>query len=315
MQDAFGRKIEYLRLSVTDLCNYRCVYCMSAAGVCKKARSEILSLEELAEIGAAAVRCGVKKIRLTGGEPLLRPGIVSLCRMLRAVEGLEELTLTTNGSLLPAMAKELRSAGVDRLNVSVDSLDSTRFRSITRRGTLADVQRGLAAAREAGFENTKLNVVLLGGINDDEIRDFAALTKDTDYCVRFIELMPMEVCAAWPRERFLSAQAVFAAVPELAYLGSDGVAEQYRLPGNRGTVGLIRAMSGCFCARCNRIRVTADGKLKPCLHSAAEFPLRGKHGAALEQAIREAAARKPAGHRLTQCECSETPRAMNEIGG
>ncbi|MBQ1805648.1 MAG: radical SAM protein, partial [Oscillospiraceae bacterium] len=175
MEDRIGRKIEYLRLSVTDLCNYRCVYCMGEEGVCKKAHSDILSLEELAEIAQAAVRCGVKKIRLTGGEPLLRPGIVTLCRMLRGIEGLEELTLTTNGSFLPAMARELKDAGVDRLNVSVDTLRPERFAAITRRGQLADVQRGLDAAREAGFTRTKLNVVLLGGVNDDEICDFVTL--------------------------------------------------------------------------------------------------------------------------------------------
>ena len=315
MEDRIGRKIEYLRLSVTDLCNYRCVYCMGEEGVCKKAHSEILSLEEFAEIAEAAVRCGVKKIRLTGGEPLLRPGIVTLCRMLRGIEGLEELTLTTNGSFLPAMARELKDAGVDRLNVSVDTLRPERFAAITRRGQLADVQRGLDAAREAGFTRTKLNVVLLGGVNDDEICDFVTLTKKEDYCVRFIELMPMGVCAQWPQERFLPAQAVLTAVPELEMIGGDGVAELYRVPGYSGTVGLIRAMSGCFCDRCNRIRVTADGKLKPCLHSAAEFPLRGLHGAALEQAIRAAAEAKPAGHHLTRTHRSETARTMNEIGG
>lgn len=315
MEDRIGRKIEYLRLSVTDLCNYRCVYCMGEEGVCKKAHSDILSLEEFAEIAQAAVRCGVKKIRLTGGEPLLRPGIVSLCRMLRCIEGLEELTLTTNGSFLPAMARDLKDAGVDRLNISVDTLRPERFAAITRRGQLADVERGLDAARNAGFEHTKLNVVLLGGVNDDEIRDFVALTEDEDYCVRFIELMPMGVCATWPRERFLPAQAVLDAVPELEQIGGDGVSELYGVPGWRGTVGLIRALSGCFCDRCNRIRVTADGKLKPCLHSAAEFPLRGLHGEALERAIREAALAKPDAHHLKELHRSETARTMNQIGG
>lgn len=313
MQDSFKRTIKYLRLSVTDLCDYRCCYCMPAEGVPKRAHRDILSIEELAEIGAAAVRCGVEKIRLTGGEPLVRRGIVSLCERLRAVEGLRELALTTNGARLAAMAADLRAAGVDRLNVSLDSLRSERFHAITRCGELADTLRGLDAARAAGFSHLKLNVVLLGGVNDDEIGDFVALTRDEDLCVRFIELMPMGVCAAFPRERFLPADAVLAAVPALVRDGTDGVAELYRVPGFRGTVGLIRPLSRCFCAACTRIRVTADGSLKPCLHSRTELPLRGRHGAALEDAIRVGAAQKPARHHLSQG--SDAARNMFEIGG
>jgi len=313
MTDCCDRTIRYLRLSVTDLCNYRCVYCMGEDGVPKRAHGDVLSIEELAEIGAAAVRCGVTKIRLTGGEPLVRRGVLTLCETLRAADGLGELALTTNGSLLPAMAADLRRAGVDRLNVSLDTLRPERFRALTRRGELSDVLRALDAARAAGFDALKLNVVLLGGVNDDEIADFAALTRDEALSVRFIELMPMGVCAMFPRERFLAADAVLAALPALVPVGGDGVAELYRMPGHRGTVGLIRPMSRCFCAECDRIRVTADGKLKPCLHSAAELPLRGLHGGALEDAIRRGAAQKPARHHLASG--SDTPRAMNEIGG
>lgn len=314
MTDHYNRTIRYLRLSVTDLCNYRCAYCMEESGVPKLDHSDILSIEELAEIGAAAVRCGVTKIRLTGGEPLVRRGILTLCERLRPLDGLRELSLTTNGSLLPDMAAALKAAGVDRLNISLDTLRPERFRAITRRGELSDVLRGLEAAKAAGFERTKLNVVLLGGVNDDEIADFAALTRDEEWSVRFIELMPMALCTAFPRERFLSADAVLDALPSLRPDGSDGVAELYRMPGYRGTVGLIRPMSRCFCAACDRIRVTADGKLKPCLHSAAELPLRGLRGAALEAAIRSGAAAKPERHRLTQGG-SDTLRAMNQIGG
>ena len=313
MLDSYGRTIRYLRLSVTDLCNYRCAYCMAENGVPKRAHDEILSIEELAEIGAAAVRCGVKKIRLTGGEPLVRRGILTLCERLRALDGLDELTMTTNGSLLGAMAGDLKAAGVDRLNVSLDTLRPDRFRAITRRGELRDVLDGLEAAKAAGFKNTKLNVVLMGGVNDDEIADFVALTRDSDRSVRFIELMPLGVCAGFPKQRFLSADAVLAAVPELEPVGGDGVAALYRVPGCRGTVGLIRPMTRCFCADCDRLRVTADGKLKPCLHSEAEIPLRGLHGAALEDAIRDGAAAKPARHHLAQG--SDTPRSMFEIGG
>ncbi|MBQ9458861.1 MAG: GTP 3',8-cyclase MoaA [Oscillospiraceae bacterium] len=314
MQGSFRRTIRYLRLSVTDLCDFRCVYCMAEEGVPKRAHGDILSIEELAELGEAAVRCGVTKIRLTGGEPLVRRGVLTLCERLRALPALRELTLTTNGARLSRMAGDLRAAGVDRLNVSLDTLRSERFRAITRRGELRDVLNGIDAARAAGFPAPKLNTVLLGGVNDDEIADFIALTKDDDVCVRFIELMPMGACAAFPKERFLSADAVLAAAPELERTGEDGVAELYRACGHRGTVGLIRPMSRCFCASCDRLRITADGFLKPCLHSERELPLRGLHGEALDAAIRAGAAEKPERHRLALGR-SDTARSMFEIGG
>ena len=315
MRDTSGRRIDYLRLSVTDLCSYRCQYCMGCEGVPKRGHHEILSIEELAQIGQAAIRCGVKKIRLTGGEPLVRRGILELCRQLRKIDGLEELTMTTNGAALPQMAAQLKAAGVDRLNVSLDTLRPERFREITRCGELEDVLRGLQAADKAGFTDTKLNVVLLGGMNDDEIADFAALTRDHPYCVRFIELMPMGVCADWPKERFLSADAVLQAVPELEFSGQSGVSEVYRLPNGKGSVGLIRPMSHTFCGSCNRIRVTADGKLKPCLHSRQEYNLRGLSGADLEAAIRRAVEKKPSAHHLLEQHRSDTERQMHEIGG
>ena len=314
MQDLKGRTIDYLRLSVTDLCNYRCIYCMDEDGVTKRSHREILSIEELAEIGRAAVACGVRKIRLTGGEPLVRRGILDLCRMLRELDGLEELTLTTNGAALPQMAAALREAGVDRLNISLDTLDEERFRAITRCGELRQVLDGLAAAEAAGFRHTKINTVLMGGVNDGEISRLAELTRDREISLRYIELMPMGVCADWPKERFLSADAVLHALPELEQLGVDGVSEVYHVPGWKGTIGLIRPMSHCFCDRCNRIRVTADGRMKPCLHSDREFPLRGLSGASLEQAIRDAVALKPARHHLAERH-SDSRRNMNEIGG
>ena len=315
MKDSFGRTIDYLRLSVTDLCNYRCTYCMPEAGVCKRAHAEILSIEELYEIAAAAVRCGVKKLRLTGGEPLVRRGILELCRMLRSLPGLETLTMTTNAGLLAPVARELKDAGVDRLNISLDTLNAARFAAITRRGRLDDVLAGLRAAKEAGFTNTKINAVLIGGVNEDDIAPLVALTKDEDISVRFIELMPMGECAHWPAGRFLPADAVLRALPELTFVDTDGVAERYRLPGAIGTVGLIRPMRCKFCSRCSRLRVTADGKLKPCLHSGEEISLRGLHGAALEAAILDAAKKKPAAHTLDAAHPSRAARDMNEIGG
>ena len=203
MQDGCGRTIDYLRLSVTDRCNYRCQYCMPETGVEKRAHADILSLEELAEIAAAAVACGVKKIRLTGGEPLVRRGLVDLCRMLRAIPGVEELCLTTNGSLLPKLAAPLRDAGLDRLNISLDTLRVERFAAMTRLGTLRDVLDGIKAAEAAGFHDLKFDTVLIGGFNDDEIGDFVDLSREHPWEMRFIELMPMGPCASWDKSCFL----------------------------------------------------------------------------------------------------------------
>ncbi|MDY5510379.1 GTP 3',8-cyclase MoaA [Dysosmobacter sp.] len=314
MTDGCGRTIDYLRLSVTDRCNYRCRYCMPEEGVCKREHREMLTLEELAEVAAACVGCGVRKIRLTGGEPLVRRGIVELCRQLRAIPDLRELCLTTNGSLLPDLAAPLRAAGVDRLNISLDTLRPERFAQMTRLGQLSDVLEGIRAAEDAGFRDLKFDTVLIGGFNDDEIADFAALTRDHPWEMRFIELMPMGPCADWDRACFLSADTVLERLPELEQIESSGVARRYRLPGAAGTIGLISPVSHDFCADCRRIRVTADGKLKGCLHSAEELPLRGLHGAELEDAIRRGIAQKPARHHLSERK-SDTPRNMNQIGG
>lgn len=314
MEDTFGRTVDYLRLSVTDLCNYRCRYCMPEDGVCKKAHQNILSVEECLEICRAAVACGVKKIRLTGGEPLLRNGILDICRGISAINGVQELCLTTNGSLLPNMAAALRNAGVSRLNLSLDTLVPERFSAITRRGQLSDVMNGIRAAEEAGFTNLKINSVLIGGFNDDEIGDLIALTVDHAWEIRFIELMPMGPCADWDTPCFLSNETILERFPFLTPLESQGVARRYRFPGAKGTVGLISPLSHEFCSQCRRIRVTADGKLKGCLHSREEISLKGLHGQQLETAIRWGIRQKPQCHHLTE-RPSDTPRTMNQIGG
>ena len=314
MQDGCGRTIDYLRLSVTDRCNYRCRYCMPAEGVEKRAHGDILSLEELAEIAGAAVACGVKKIRLTGGEPLVRRGVVDLCRMLRAIPGVEELCLTTNGSLLPRLAKSLREAGLDRLNISLDTLRPDRFAAMTRLGTLQDVLDGIEAAEAAGFHDLKFDTVLIGGFNDDEIGNFVDLSREHPWEMRFIELMPMGPCASWDKGRFLPAETVLERIPGLVPIESQGVARRYRLPGAKGTVGLISPVSRGFCAFCRRIRVTADGRLKGCLHSREEISLRGLHGQELVDAVRQGILRKPERHHLA-AHNSDTPRNMFEIGG
>lgn len=312
MRDGFSREITYLRLSVTDLCNLRCRYCMPEEGVCKKEHSEICSVEELVEIARQAVSCGVKKVRLTGGEPLVRRGILDICRGIAGLDGVEELCLTTNGVLLPRMAADLRACGVRRLNISLDTLRCDRFAYMTRNGRLEDVFGGIEAAERAGFTGTKLNVVLMRGFNDDEIGDFVGLTEERPIEVRFIELMPI---GQGEKEQFLPAQAVLEACPALKPVDVGGVARRYRLPGGKGLVGLIEPMSHRFCGDCNRIRVTADGKLKPCLHSDQEIPLRGLVGDELRRAIEEGIRAKPQRHHMAETGRSGALRDMNEIGG
>ena len=315
MKDRYGRTIKYLRLSVTDLCNCRCVYCMGENGVPRLPHSAILSFEEIEEIVREAVSLGVTKVRMTGGEPLVRRGIDELVRRLRGIEGVEELAMTTNGARLAEYAEALKEAGLDRLNVSLDTLDPEKFRRITRIGELRDTLDGLDAARRAGFEHIKLNTVLMGGVNDDEIAEIAALAKDGAFDVRFIELMPIGECTDWDRRRFLPAERVLEYLPKGERVPSDGVAELWRPAGFRGTVGLIRPLSHRFCADCDRIRVTADGCLKPCLHSAREIPLRGKHGEALVRTIAEGMQTKPREHHMADGHASESRRGMNRIGG
>ena len=312
MKDNCQRDITYLRLSVTDRCNLRCRYCMPAEGVAKKQHSDICSVEELVEIAAAAADCGITKVRLTGGEPLVRRGILDICRGVAALPGIREVVMTTNGTLLPELAGPLRAAGLRRLNISLDTLRPDRYAYLTRRGRLEDALAGLRAAEAAGFTDTKLNVVLMAGINDDEIEDFVALTAEHSLEVRFIELMPLGPADAGA---YLPGDTVLKRCRSLVPTAPSGVARRWRLPGGRGLVGLIEPMSHRFCGSCDRVRVTADGRLKPCLHSAQEIPLRGFHGEALRQAIRDGIAAKPERHYMAEEGRSRTARDMNEIGG
>ncbi len=313
MFDLYGRKITYLRISVTDKCNYRCIYCMPPEGVVKQSHSDICSYEELLAMAEAAVKCGVKKIRVTGGEPLVRRGIVDFCRMLKEIEGVEELCVTTNGSLLSTLASPLKEAGVDRLNVSLDTLRPERFKEITRLGTLSDVLEGLDAAERAGFDRIKINCVLLGGFNDDEIASFVDLTRDKNYQVRFIERMPIGLSSSFGT--FVPASRVLEVCPELEEMEADGVARRYKIKGYKGDVGLITPLSHRFCSECNRIRITADGKLKPCLHSDDEITLRGLEGKELFEAVSKGIISKPERHYLEDDGISGTHRNMSQIGG
>ena len=317
MRDSFGREISYLRISVTDLCNLRCQYCMPAEGVEKKCHHQILPLEQVVEIARAAVALGIRKIRLTGGEPLVRRGIVTLVEQLAALEGLEELAMTTNGVLLPQLGPALRRAGLNRVNLSLDTLRAERYRAITRIGRLEDALAGLDAALRLGFSPVKLNAVLIGGFNDDEIGDLVALTERLPVEMRFIELMPMGTGDFGPGA-YVPCDRVLQAVPALVPAEDDsgGTARRYRLPGAPGAVGLISPLSRHFCASCNRLRLTADGYLKPCLHSAQEQSAAELHGAALTEALRRAILEKPGCHdRLAWDSPTKTERTMNEIGG
>ena len=312
MLDGCAREITYLRLSATDLCNLRCRYCMPAEGVAKREHSGICSIEELTEITRQAAALGVRKVRITGGEPLVRRGSITLCRNIAALDGVEEVCLTTNGMALPRFAAPLREAGVSRLNVSLDTLRPDRFAHMTRVGRLDHVLDGLRAAKAAGFTGTKLNVVLLKGFNEDEIPDFVDLACRYPLEVRFIELMPIGEGA---QVEFLPASAVLDAYPALEEAGESGSARRYRIPGGEGMVGLIEPLSHRFCHRCDRIRVTADGKLKPCLHSGQEIPLRGLAGEGLREAIRSGITAKPPRHYMAETGRSGAGRRMNQIGG
>ena len=312
MKDACAREITYLRLSVTDLCDLRCRYCMPAEGVQKRPHSEICTVEELVGFARQAAALGVRKVRLTGGEPLVRRGILDICRGIAALDGIGELCLTTNGTALSRLAAPLKDAGVGRLNISLDTLRPDRFAYMTRVGKLEDVLAGLEAAKAAGFVGTKINAVLLKGFNEDEIPDFVSLAKREAVEIRFIELMPIGEGA---REKFLPASAVLEACPELEPDGVSGVAHRYSIPGGIGKIGLIEPMSHRFCSACDRIRITADGRLKPCLHSAQEIPLRGLCGAALREAIRAGIAAKPPRHYMAEVGRSGAARNMNQIGG
>ena len=317
MIDKFGREITYMRLSVTDKCNLRCRYCMPAEGVCLKEHRDMLTEDEMITAVEAAAALGIKKLRITGGEPLVKKNIVSICRRTAAVEGIKEVCLTTNGLLLPELAKPLKEAGVKRLNLSLDTLNPEKYAYITRIGTLDSFMDGLRAALDAGFQKVKINAVLIGGFNDDEIVPLAELTKQYPVDVRFIEMMPMYDSGDFQEASFVPHTRVLEKLPEAKLVSPDGgVAKLYRLPGAQGNVGLISPLNAHFCGTCNRIRLTADGKVKPCLHSSDEYSLKGLDFDGMKKVLEEAIWNKPQWHGdLDAVHRSQAGRNMNEIGG
>jgi cyclic pyranopterin phosphate synthase len=290
---------------------------MPEEGIGKKEHAQMLTEDEIVTAVEAAASLGITKVRITGGEPLVKKNILSICRRTAAVEGIREVCLTTNGVLLPQLAKPLKEAGVKRLNLSLDTLDPEKYAYITRIGSLDSFQAGLQAALDAGFEKIKINAVLIGGFNDGEIRDLAQLTKQYPVDMRFIEMMPMYDSGDFDVSAFIPYMRVLEALPEAVPVAQDGgVAKLYRLPDAFGNIGLISPISAHFCGECNRIRLTADGKLKPCLHSADEYDLKGLDFAGMRQVLDQAIWNKPAWHGdLDVVHRSRAGRNMNQIGG
>lgn len=356
MRDSFGRTIDYLRVSVTDRCNFRCVYCMPADGYPVSPKDELLTFEEIARVVRIASDLGITKIRLTGGEPLVRKDLPGLIGMIRANSGLHDISCTTNGFLLREMARDLRAAGLDRVNISLDTLDAEKFQRIARRGTLAKVLEGIEAAKEAGLSPIKINCVLMTGVNSDEAADFAEWTLREEVHIRFIELMPirwnmddaegydgMSALAggdglfrlrrsdggmlddADMRRMMVRSDKIRRGIEdrlglmEEFDLPTNGPARTYKLRGAKGTVGFISQISADLCSRCNRLRLTADGQLRPCLMSDGEVDLRDamRSGAAdsdIADRILRVVAHKPERHYLAQGQ-KVTGRTMNQIGG
>ena len=317
MIDKLGRDITYLRISLTDKCNLRCRYCMPEEGVCKRSHHEMMNEDEVVTAVEVAASLGIHKIRLTGGEPLVKRNIVSICRRVAAVEGIREVCLTTNGILLPELAVALKEAGVKRLNLSLDTLDPEKYAYITRIGKLEQFRAGLEAALEAGFDKVKINAVLIGGFNDDEIESLANLTMEYPVDMRFIELMPIQDHDEFGESAYVPYSKVLEKLPDAVPVAKDGgVAKLYRLPGAQGNIGLISPISAHFCSECNRIRLTADGKLKPCLHSGDEYSIKGLDKAGMKAVFEQAIWNKPAWHGdLDAVNRAKAGRNMNEIGG
>lgn len=317
MKDRFNRDITYLRLSVTELCNLRCRYCMPEDGICKKRHEEMMNEEEMIQAVEAAASLGITKVRITGGEPLVKKNILSICRRVAKIKGIEEVCLTTNGLLLPEMAKSLKEAGVKRINISLDTLDEKKYAYLTRFNYYEKAKQGIKAALDAGFDKVKINTVLIGGFNDDEIISLANLTMKYPIDVRFIELMPMYDGGDFGPEAYIPYTKVIDLLPELKQdVQNDGVAKLYRLPNAKGNIGLISPINAHFCGTCNRLRLTADGKLKPCLHSNDEYLIKGMNYNDMIEQMKTAIIAKPQCHGdLSYHQRSETKRHMNQIGG
>ncbi|MBA2706371.1 MAG: GTP 3',8-cyclase MoaA [Gemmatimonadaceae bacterium] len=323
LRDQHGRGIEYLRISVTDKCNFRCVYCMPEAGLQWLPKSEILTYEEIAGIVTQLAPLGLTRLRISGGEPTLRPQLDVLIRLLRGISGIEDISLSTNGLRLPELATSLRAAGLDRVNMSADSLRPDRIAAIARRNFRFDPVAAALAAERAGLDPVKINVVVLRGVNDDEVADFARLTLDHPWHVRFIELMPVGELRQLTWEHVVESAEILNRIAELGPLKrtagparGNGPAEYYRLGDAAGTIGVITPMSHTYCSSCNRVRLTADGRLRTCLFGDHEVSLREAYrgGESMEPHFRRALAGKPLEHELLQMRVGGL-KALSQVGG
>lgn len=326
MQDFYRRQITYLRLSITDRCNLRCFYCAPVQEMIKLQHPDILRYEELLRLGRLGVQAGLTKIRVTGGEPLVRLGVESFLADLKALPGIQEICLTTNGVLLAEKAAGLWQAGLRRLNISLDSLRPERFARITGSDRLAQVWDGINAAAAVGFHPIKINCVVLRGLNDDELLDFARLSIDRPWQIRFLEFMPIGSSSKWRQDYYLPVARMqerlrhYRELQELPPELNAGPAQRFRFPGAQGEIGFISPISQHFCQDCNRLRLTADGRLRPCLFGDQELDIKGllRRGAdanTLLAAFRQAILMKPARHQLNQDTASPCARSMSTIGG
>lgn len=327
LKDPSGRRIDYLRISVTDRCNLRCIYCMPSQGIRPVEYKEILRYEEIIRIVRIASLLGVKKVRLTGGEPLRRRDITFLIKGISSIDGITEIGLTTNGLLLGKYAHSLKEAGLTRINVSLDSLDPSRYREITGGGDIETVLRGIEEAEMAGLTPISINMVPVKGINEDEIEAFAGLTLEKPYRIRFIEFMPIGAREFWSPERYVPEEDIRKRIEKIgrlepADLNTGGPARYWRLPGARGVIGFISALSNHFCNECNRLRITSDGKIRPCLFSETEIDLKpvlrgGGDDRELMRVMSLAVQCKPIGHGLSPDKKALNPvlRPMSKIGG
>lgn len=318
MIDKYGRNINYLRISLTDRCNLRCIYCMPEEGVSKLEHKEILRFEEIIKIVKASAFLGINKIRYTGGEPLILKGIDNLIYKTSSIEGIKDISITTNGILLYEAAKELKKAGLNRVNISLDTLREDRFYNITRGGDLRKVIKAIEECVDLQYRQVKINTVLLKDINDDEIEDFINLTKELPVHVRFIELMPMGEAASLYEKGSIKCDEIIKKFNKLipVYSEKSSTAELYKLPEAKGIVGFIRPISCKFCEACNRIRLTSTGTIKPCLHSEKEYDIKEyiNDEKVLVSALEKIILGKPFEHHLEQ-EGSQSLKMMYQIGG
>jgi len=326
LKDSYGRAIGDLRISITDRCNFRCTYCIPVENIVWKPKGEILSYEEIERLVRICVSMGVHKVRLTGGEPLLRAGVVDLVRRVKAIPGIDDLALTTNGKLLPAFAGDLKEAGLDRINVSLDSLRPDVFARLTKRDALAEVLEGIDSAGRAGFHPVKVNAVVVRGVNEDEVVDFARFARETGHTVRFIEFMPLDSGHLWSRDQVVTGQEILERIRAemplilLAPRSPAETAQRFGFADGGGEIGVITPVSNPFCGNCNRIRITADGQLRSCLFSLQEIdlkqPLRsGCSDEEIASILEGGVWAKEEGHRINTPAFQQPERTMSCIGG